>query len=63
MVEQRVSSRAVNYVDHKPVPSKLEFSKLIAADDSFWFRWRDNKMRVLVQTTTFTTFVARQRSR
>ena len=34
-IKQRVSSRAVNCVDHKHVPSQLEFSKLTGADDSF----------------------------
>ena len=35
MVKQRVSSRAANCVNHKTVPLKLEFSKLIGEDDSF----------------------------
>ena len=34
-IKQRVSSRAINCVDHKPVPSQLEFSKLTSADNSF----------------------------
>ena len=34
-IKQRVSSRAVNCVDHKPLPLQPEFSKLTSADDSF----------------------------
>ena len=34
-MKQRVSLRAINCVDHKPVPSQVEFSKLISVDNSF----------------------------
>ena len=34
-IKQMVSSRAINCLDHKPVPSQLEFSKLTSADNSF----------------------------
>ena len=34
-IKQRILFRAVNCVDHKPVPSQLEFSKLTSADNSF----------------------------
>ena len=34
-IKQRVSATPVNCVNHKSVPSQLEFSKLTGADDSF----------------------------
>ena len=34
-IRQRVSSRTINCVDHKPVLLQLELSKLTGADDTF----------------------------
>ena len=47
-IKQRVSSRAVNCISHKLVPSQLEFSKLTDADDSCCLRLTSSANRYFV---------------
>ena len=57
------SQPCTNEVNQHTPSGWCVYSKFAYGDVDNPLRTRDSKMQVLAQTTTFTTFVARQRSR